>query len=50
MTATVKDAVSQASMEIGITQFPVTQAVGSSDQDISQMTALLIGSRRRGDL
>jgi hypothetical protein len=38
---TVKDAVSQASLEIGITQRPVTQAVGSVDQDIVQMTALL---------
>jgi hypothetical protein len=38
---TVKDAVSAASMEIGITQQPVTMAVGSLDQDIVQMTALL---------
>lgn len=38
---TVKDAVSQASMEIGISQRAVTQAVGSLDQDISQMVALL---------
>jgi hypothetical protein len=38
---TVKDAVSQASLEIGITQRPVSQAVGSLDQDIVQMTALL---------
>lgn len=38
---TVKDAVSQASMEIGIVQLPVSTAVGSRDEDIAQMTALL---------
>lgn len=38
---TVKDCISQASMEIGISQRPVTTAVGSLDQDISQMLALL---------
>jgi hypothetical protein len=37
----VIDAVSQASQEIGITQRPVTQALGSADQDIAQMVALL---------
>lgn len=37
----VIDAVSQASMEIGIVQRPVSQALGSADQDIAQMTALL---------
>jgi len=38
---TVKDCVSQASMEIGISQRPVATAVGSNDQDINQMLALL---------
>ena len=38
---TVKDCVSQASMEIGITQTPVATAVGARDQDIIQMVALL---------
>lgn len=38
---TVIEAVSQASLEIGITQKPVTSAVGSNDQDIAQMVALL---------
>lgn len=38
---TVKDAVNDAAMEIGITQRPITTAVGSLDQDIAQMTALL---------
>lgn len=37
----VKEAVNQASREIGITQFDISQAVGSLDQDINQMTALL---------
>jgi hypothetical protein len=37
----VKDCVSQASMEIGIAQRPVQTAVGTLDQDISQMVALL---------
>lgn len=37
----VKDAISQASMEIGITQRPIQTAVGSLDQDIVQMLALL---------
>jgi len=38
---TVKTAIDQASREIGVTQQPITQAIGSSDQDIAQMTALL---------
>jgi hypothetical protein len=38
---TVKDCVSQASMELGIAPKPVTSAVGSNDQDIAQMVALL---------
>lgn len=38
---TVKDCVSQASMEIGIAQRPVTTAVGTNDQDVAQMVALL---------
>lgn len=38
---TVKDCISQASMEIGITQRPVQSAVGSQDQDVAQMLALL---------
>ena len=38
---TVKDAVSQAAMEIGISQRPVTTAVGSLDEDINQMVAQL---------
>lgn len=37
----VKDAISQASQEIGITQRPISSAVGSNDQDIAQMLALL---------
>jgi hypothetical protein len=38
---TVKDAVSQASMEIGIAQKPVTSAISQLDADIVQMVALL---------
>lgn len=38
---TVKDCVSQASMEIGIAQKPVETVVGTLDQDIAQMLALL---------
>lgn len=38
---TVKDAVSQASMEIGISQQPISQAMGSADEDIAQMVAIL---------
>lgn len=37
----IKDAVSQASMEIGITQLPVSSVFGSKDQDIVQMGALM---------
>ncbi|MER8619171.1 hypothetical protein NKG99_20425 [Mesorhizobium sp. M1409] len=37
----VKDCISQASMEIGIAQRPITTAVASADQDIVQMLALL---------
>src|SRR6188508_179782 len=39
--ATIVDAVSDASLEIGIVQQPVTNVVGTSDQDIAQMAALL---------
>jgi len=39
--ATVLDAVSDASLEIGIVQLAVTNVIGSADQDIAQMTALL---------
>jgi hypothetical protein len=38
---TVVEAVSDASMEIGIVQRPVGNVVGTADQDIAQMTALL---------
>lgn len=38
---TVKDCVSQVSMEIGITQQPIADAVGTNDQDIVQLVALL---------
>jgi hypothetical protein len=37
----VAKAVSDASLEIGIVQAPVLQAVGSRDQDVAQMVALL---------
>lgn len=37
----VKDAISQASQEIGISQRPISSAVGTNDQDIAQMLALL---------
>jgi len=38
---TIADAVSDASLEIGIAQRPVTIIIGSSDQDVVQMAALL---------
>ena len=38
---TVVDAVSDASLEIGIVQRPVVNVIGTADQDIAQMTALL---------
>jgi hypothetical protein len=38
---TVVDAVSDASLEIGIVQRPVTNVVGTADQDIAQMAALM---------
>jgi hypothetical protein len=38
---TIKEAVTQASMEIGITQIAVTSVFGSKDQDIVQMGALM---------
>lgn len=41
MIITVKQAVNQASKELGITQFDISQAIGSADQDVSQMVALL---------
>ena len=37
----VVQAVSDASMEIGIRQTPLAQALGSADVDVVQMTALL---------
>lgn len=39
--ATVLDCVTDASLEIGIAQTPPQTAVGSLDQDITQMVALL---------
>ena len=39
---TIVDAVSDASLEIGIVQRPVTNVVGTADQDIAQMAALLL--------
>jgi hypothetical protein len=38
---TIVDAVSDASLEIGIVQRPVTNVINTADQDIAQMTALL---------
>jgi len=38
---TIVDAVSDASLEIGIVQRPVVNVVGTADQDIAQMAALL---------
>jgi hypothetical protein len=38
---TVKDCVSQASLELGISQAPVSSAMQTNDQDIIQMVALL---------
>ena len=38
---TVAQAVSDASMEIGITQIPITIVLGTGDQDVAQMGALL---------
>jgi hypothetical protein len=38
---TIVDAVSDASLEMGIVQRPVTNVIGTADQDIAQMTALL---------
>lgn len=37
----LRDIVSKAAMEIGITQSPITQAIGARDQDVIQMMALL---------
>lgn len=39
--ATIVDAVSDASLEIGLVQRPITNVIGTADQDIAQMTALL---------
>lgn len=39
--ASIKDLVSQASLEIGITQQPVSRVFGSFDQDVVQMSYLL---------
>ena len=37
----IVDAISDASLEIGIVQRPVTNVVGTADQDIAQLAALL---------
>jgi hypothetical protein len=39
--ATINDVVSDASLEIGIVQRPVTNVIGTADQDIAQMAALM---------
>src|SRR5262245_19159055 len=41
MVASISQIVSQASLEIGITQSPVSQVYGCKDQDVVQMGALL---------
>jgi hypothetical protein len=38
---TILQIVSDVSMELGTTQIPVIQALGSTDQDIAQITALM---------
>jgi hypothetical protein len=39
--ASIVDIISDASLEIGITQTPVTNVVTTSDEDVAQMTALM---------
>ena len=39
--STILQIVSDVSMELGTAQIPVTQALGSTDQDIAQITALM---------
>jgi hypothetical protein len=39
--ATILQIVSDVSMELGTSQIPLTQAVGSTDQDVAQITALM---------
>ena len=39
--ATILQFVSDVSLELGTTQLPVVQALGSADQDIAQLTALI---------
>jgi hypothetical protein len=39
--ATILQIVSDVSMELGTAQIPVTQALGSTDQDIAQITSLM---------
>ena len=39
--ATILQIVSDVSLELGTTQIPVVQALGSSDQDVAQITALM---------
>ena len=38
---TILQVVSDVSMELGTTQIPVVQALGSTDQDVAQITALM---------
>lgn len=39
--SSILQVVSDVSLELGTTQIPVLQALGSTDQDVAQMTALL---------
>jgi hypothetical protein len=39
--STILQIVSDVSMELGTSQIPLTQAVGSTDQDVAQITALM---------
>ena|SRR5436190_15145237 len=39
--SSILQVVSDVSLELGTTQIPVLQALGSSDQDVAQMTALI---------
>jgi len=39
--STISQIVSDASQEMGLTQLPITLVVGTTDEDIAQMTALM---------
>ena len=47
--AMFQEVISQASLEMGIVQRPVNTVIGTADQDIAQLAALIPSEAERGE-